>query len=234
MLECSSGVEMLRASKVQLLTEIASQFSLSETQQIGVGSPGVVVPRDVYYCKLDVALENRQEFIKKWAVQAGTAADPQKIMYPFISFYCTNVVADDARFNKHLGEGIGIATEDEETDEISMIPFIAEYQIDHFSIKDTDHDAAIKNWLYWKLDPWFSFTDVITGIEWKLPILFEGSEETSDLEDEYEGGAHYRWTFLISVRGFAMRYTTIDTIQTILWSVYNLDGSVTLDSGIIS
>lgn len=215
---------MLRLCRLHLLDTLATRFGLTEEMVLpGTGSPGLMVYRDVLYSPLELSMRNRKELL-------ATLGISKDLEFPYISFVCTNVTLDTNRANLALSRGFGVGEDNPETpesnmSELRMVPFIAEYQIDHFAVTEEDDDAAIRSWLFWWETPYLSFTD-LSGRSWKLPIEMVSSVDNSALEDEYDQGSFYRRTFIIRVRAFATRESSIETILSVRWRIYNLDGSV--------
>ena len=216
---------MLRAVTLQLIEDLASQFSLSNRMTID----SLDMPRDVIYCPVNLAERKRQERLKL----AGVSND---ILLPYMSFYRVGISDDVERFNLTiLKDGLQVAAQspDSKADTAEMVPVTATYQADYYMRTETQKEVAVKHWVRWRESPWLTIEDA-EGTSWNLPLDLRGMEDTSDLEQEYVEGGMHRLTFSFMVKLFVLTYTEFNTILTIKWSMRDYDGNVTWDNNTIT
>jgi hypothetical protein len=206
---------VLRATQIQALTDIAAAFGYSTPVDDGRDD----APRDVLWCPSDIALRRRAE-------QSSRLSRAPESHMPFMSFWRPDVKWNTQRANTPLARD-GALTGDARTYIYQMRPVDVYLQVDHWSRKHTDHEAAIENYFRWSAPPTqMSLTDD-AGVVFNLPMWFGEGTDNSQIMKVYDLGEIYRWTFTFWVGSYVVTgsssFALIETVKT-RWLDYGATG----------
>lgn len=208
---------MLRATQLGLQGEIATRFGLTEVATMY----GTSTYRDILWVPSTVAPRARAEQSSKLGL------DPESI-FPFISFWRTGWRGNMKRLNTTLTQ-TGASTSDALTKKYTMRPLDLAFQIEYWTDKPAEFEAAIRNWYRWKMPGNVLMLTDTDDVTFELALAHGDAQDNSQLNEQYSIGKINRATFPLAVGSYVIESGgTFKTIQTIYWSVndYSATGEI--------
>jgi hypothetical protein len=213
---------MLRATQLALQAEIATRFGLTTTDTVD----GTSTYRDVVWGPPDVAFRLRSEQSSK------LGRNPESI-FPFASFWRTGYRANMQRLNTMLAES-GASTDSNLTQKYKMKPLDLAFQVEYWSYKPGEYEAAIENWYKWKLPGNILELTDVNDITFEMNLVLGDAQDNSRLQEQFEIGKIYRATFPVAVGSFVIEDGgTFVTIETIFWTFNDYSATDDVDDAVL-